>query len=359
MDYRRNLNSGFIHAIRLLVIAVSATILLTTYVLMWARGIENNAWSEFSRREEVTANVPLVAPAVPTPEFWRPPDKLLVSDRKKEEEIRYGRELITHTAQYLGPEGSVFKMSNGMNCQNCHLDAGTRIFGNNYGAVGSTYPKFRGRSGTVESVEKRVNDCFERSLNGQPLDTASREMKAIVSYIEWLGSNVREGEKVNGAGLLQLKILERSADPAKGKVAYEMQCMACHGKDGQGIKVPEGGGYQYPPLWGKNSYNQGAGLYRLSTFAQFIYANMPFGVTYDKPVLTEEQAWDIAAYVNSRPRPGKDLSRDWPDIRLKPFDHPFGPYADPFKEREHKFGPFGPIRQFYAAKKNNASAQEK
>ena len=101
--------------------------------------------------------------------FWRPPDILLVSDGSKVEEIRYGRELVAHTAQYLGPEGSVLKISNGMNCQNCHLDAGTKIYGNNYGAVASTYPKFRSRSGTVESVEKRVNDCFERSMNGKAL----------------------------------------------------------------------------------------------------------------------------------------------------------------------------------------------
>lgn len=359
MDYGRDLNNDFVRAIRLLMVAITASILLMTFVVLWAGGVWNNLWSGFSAGEEIAEAKPPVAPPVPALEFWRPPDMLLVSDQRTAEEISYGRELIMHTSQYLGPGGSVLKMSNGMNCQNCHLDAGTKIFGNNYGAVASTYPKLRARSGTVESVEKRVNDCFERSLNGKPLDTTSREMKAIVSYIEWLGSNVEKGESAQGTGLMKLKTLQRAADPAKGKVLYETQCVACHGNDGQGVKLPAGGGYQFPPLWGEHSYNHGAGLYRLSTFAQFVYANMPLGATYDKPLLTEEQAWDIAAYVNSLSRPGKDLSNDWPDIRLKPFDHPFGPYADPFEEKQHKFGPFEPIREFYADRKANASTTVK
>jgi thiosulfate dehydrogenase len=77
---------------------------------------------------------------------------------------------------------------------------------------------------------------------------------------------------------------------------------------------------------------------------------MPQGTTYEKPVLTDEEAWDVAAYVNSMPRPSKDLSMDWPKIAKKPFDHPFGPYVDPFSEEQHKFGPYKPIKDWYANK---------
>ncbi|MEK6548154.1 MAG: hypothetical protein AABZ56_07535, partial [Bacteroidota bacterium] len=45
--------------------------------------------------------------------------------------VLYGRELISHTSDYLGPKGSVKSISNGMNCQNCHLNAGTQPWGNN------------------------------------------------------------------------------------------------------------------------------------------------------------------------------------------------------------------------------------
>jgi thiosulfate dehydrogenase len=101
--------------------------------------------------------------------------------------------------------------------------------------------------------------------------------------------------------------------------------------------------YTYPPLYGEHSYNKGAGLFRLSKFAAFVKSNMPYGVSYENPFLTDEEAWDVAAFVNSMPRPEKDLSGDWPDIAKKPFDHPFGPYADGFTEEQHKFGPFDPI----------------
>lgn len=280
--------------------------------------------------------------------FWRAPDISRVINAKQRDMIAYGKELIAHTSRYLGPQGSVKHTSNGLNCQNCHLDAGTKAFGNNYGAVAATYPKYRARSGAVESIEKRVNDCFERSLNGEPLDTASVEMHAIVSYMKFLGSGVDPVKMPEGIGLKKIQLLDRAADPIKGKKLYEARCVACHGKNGEGLKQPDGAEYQFPPLWGDNSYNNGAGLYRLSNFAQFIYSNMPLGSSHDNPMLSVEEAWDIAAYVNALPRPQKDLSKDWPKVETKPFDHPFGPFADPYPEAQHKFGPFKEIQTFYS-----------
>ena len=278
------------------------------------------------------------------PDFWIAPDTNLINHHQDSLLITYGRQLIKRTSYYLGPEGTVSKISNGMNCQNCHLDAGTKIFGNNYGAVAATYPKFRPRSGTVETIEKRINDCLQRSLNSTvALDTTSREMRAMVSYIKWLGERVPKGETPNGSGLVKLSFLSRAADPEKGKILYEQKCTTCHGVSGQGTKKESGDEYVYPPLWGEHSYNTGAGLFRLSRFAAYIKANMPLGATYSSPQLSDEECWDIAAYVNSVARPQKKFVEDWPDISTKPFDHPFGPYADAFTEEQHKFGPFLPI----------------
>ena len=275
--------------------------------------------------------------------FWKAPDVSTISFNSAGDEIRYGRELIIHTAEYLGPKGKVLNISNGMNCQSCHLEAGTKLFGNNYSAVASTYPKFRARSGSEETIEKRVNDCFERSLNGKPLEENSKEMKAIVAYIHWLGNGVPRGEVPKGAGLIELPYLNRAADPIKGKLLYEEKCTVCHGNDGQGVINPNGNAWTYPPLWGKDSYNNGAGLFRLSRFAGYIKVNMPLGATHEVPLLTDEEAWDIAAYVNAMERPKMNISRDWPDISKKPIDHPFGPFTDGFSEQEHKFGPYQPI----------------
>ena len=276
--------------------------------------------------------------------LWRGWNKYQIKD--EDSLAKYGRELIERTSYYLGPNGKVAKMSNGMNCQNCHLDGGTLPWGNNYSAVVSTYPKFRDRSGTVETIVKRVNDCFQRSLNGKALDSSSKEMRAILAYMHWLGDDIEKGKKPKGSGIYELKYLSRAADPSKGSIVYQSKCSSCHGQDGAGLANNEGG-YVNPPLWGAHSYNVGAGLFRLSRFAGFVKTNMPhLQATYQKPVLTDEEAWDVAAFVNSRPRPTMNLKNDWPNIAKKPIDHPFGPYADKFSEQQHKYGPFQPIKEY-------------
>ena len=276
--------------------------------------------------------------------FWEAPDTSRIPFTEEGLLIRYGRALITNTSFYIGPKGKVAAVTNGMNCQNCHLDAGTRPGGNNYSAVFSTYPRFRERSGTVENIYKRVNDCIDRSLNGHPIDTNSREMQAIAAYINWLGQKVPKNSKPTGAGIRDIAVLDRSADPAKGETVYTQKCQRCHGNTGQGLLNADSISYQYPPLWGSNSYNTGAGLYRISRFAGYVRDNMPFDAPYNSSSLTDEEAWDVAAFVNSQPRPKKDYSKDYPNIAGKPFDHPFGPYKDNFSGEQHKYGPFDPIR---------------
>jgi len=305
-----------------------------------------NSW----RQERTTESIEVKE------EFWSAPDMSSVRNESLKAQILYGKELIAHTAKYLGPEGIVMQISNGMNCQNCHLEAGTKIFGNNYSGVASTYPKFRARSGASEDIYKRVNDCIERSLNGTALDTLSKEMQAIKAYIVFLGTNVEKGVKPNGAGLRDLAYLDREADPEKGKLVYNTKCITCHMADGQGQKTPLGNEYLYPPLWGKSSYNDGAGLYRISNFAKYAKYNMPQGVSYILPTLTDEEAWDVAAFVNSQSRPHKEVPADWPDITKKPVDHPFGPFADTFTEKQHKYGPFKLIVE---AQKNSSTAVTK
>lgn len=281
-----------------------------------------------------------------TDSIWVPPSLFTDSELEGEERemVIYGEDLVANTAMYFGPHGSVAQLTNGMNCQNCHLNAGKKNWGNNYSAVFSTYPKLRERSGAIESIYKRVSDCFERSLNGTAPDSSSKEYQAIYAYIKWLGKGVKKNEKPVGSGIEKLPFLDRAADPIKGKGVYITQCQSCHGIDGGGQLSQNEAYYVYPPLWGEHSYNNGAGLYRISNLAGYVKSNMPLNqATHADPKLTTEEAWDVAAYINSQPRPQKDLGKDWPDISKKPFDHPYGPYADGFSETEHKYGPFQPI----------------
>jgi thiosulfate dehydrogenase len=275
---------------------------------------------------------------------WEGPDTSAILHTEEGELVRYGRQLISQTALYLGPKGKVAQISNGMNCQNCHLNAGTKPWGNNYSAVASTYPKFRDRSGSVESIEKRINDCIERSLNGKALDSSSRELRAIVAYMHWLGNKIAKGKKPMGSGISSLAFPDRASDPEAGKQIYAFKCARCHGNNGEGLTdTVTGIGYTYPPLWGEHSYNTGAGLFRVSRFAGYVKDNMPFGASHIETQITDDEAWDLAAFVNSQPRPVKDISMDWPNKNTKPFDHPFGPYTDSFSETQHKYGPYGPI----------------
>ena len=283
--------------------------------------------------------------------LWKAPELFSIPDNNEGRQIQYGHDLIARTSSFIGPLGTVSPKANGMNCQNCHLEAGTKPFGNNFGSVASMYPKFRNRSGALESIEKRVNDCLERSLNGDPIDSLSKEMRAIVAYLKWVGKDVKRGEVAEGSGLFKLKWLDRAADKKTGKKLYLQKCQVCHGNTGEGQRLTEKGNYLYPPLSGDQAFTTAAGLFRISNFSQYIHANMPHGATFENPILSEEESWDIAAYVLSLPRPKKEFPGDWPKLKTKPVDHPFGPYEDMFPEEQHKYGPFEPIERFYQAEK--------
>src|SRR5436190_17765683 len=132
---------------------------------------------------------------------WVAPDTSAIPPTDAGDLIRYGRDLVANTGNYFGPSGKVNHSANGMNCQNCHLDAGTKLYANSFSAVYSIYPKFRARSGTIEHLEKRINDCMERSLNGRKLDSLSKEMRAMVTYINWTGKDVEKGVTPKGASV--------------------------------------------------------------------------------------------------------------------------------------------------------------
>jgi thiosulfate dehydrogenase len=271
---------------------------------------------------------------------WKAPDASTVPTGKAGDMIRYGKEILAHTANYFGPKGSIAQLSNGMNCQNCHLDGGSRLFANNYASASANYPKLSNRSGKIQPLTQRIADCFSRSLNGQVPDTTGPEVQAMLAYIKWIGQGVKKGQKLYGAAVKKLPFLNVAADPVKGQGVYIAKCKICHGNNGEGLPAPDKRTYTYPPLWGPNSYNDGAGMYRVSNLAGFVKSNMPFGTTYQNPALTNTETWDVAAFINSQPRPHFDQLNDWQNLKTKPIDFPFGPYADRFSEKQHKYGPF-------------------
>ena len=281
----------------------------------------------------------------PASAVWPTPDPSSLADGPHKQDVLYGEALIRRTHALVGPNVANAGMryaGNNLACSSCHLDGGRRRYGLSLIGVAGAYPRDMARENAMQSLAQRINGCFERSMNGRALPENSREMAAIIAYIGFL-SDAAPAD-MEGRGAPAVPQMERAADPARGAVVYSANCAVCHGANGQGLRNTNGEGYSYPPLWGPDSFNTGAGMHRIITAANFIRANMPYGVTHESPQLTAEQAFDVAAFINVQPRPERDhLDRDYPDRTQKPVDAPFPPYADDFTREQHTFGPWGPI----------------
>ena len=281
---------------------------------------------------------------------WTVPDVETLPDDVYGRTVRHGRDLIHNTFRYIGPEvkdKNKRYAGNNLACSSCHISAGTVKFGAPFVGTFADYPQYRIRENVVQTIQGRINGCMERSMNGKPLPDESPEMQAMVAYMKFMSSGIPVGTEVEGRLTPKIKIIDRAADPAKGKLVYDAQCAACHGARGEGMRVGKKGdaqGYVNPPVWGPASYNNGAGMNRVIQAARFIRYNMPQGVTYETPLLSEEEAFDVSAYINSQKRPVKArLDKDFPDRREKPADAAFAPYREGFTAQQHKYGPFKPI----------------
>jgi thiosulfate dehydrogenase len=297
----------------------------------------------------------------PPPAVWTAPEVSALPDDANGRLVRRGRDLITATYAHIGPEvGDPAKRYAGNNlaCSNCHLQAGTKKFGLPIFGLFELFPQYSARVGAEISIENRVNSCMLRSMNGRALPEDGAEMRAIVAYIKFLSTGVPPGKILPGFGAGAIPELKGAADPVRGKVLYVERCQSCHNTDGSGIRrsLPTTDlGYMMPPLWGPDSFNNGAGMARLITAANFLHSNMPHGADYLNPRLTGEQSWDLAAFIISQPRPAMSgLDKDFPDRANKPIDVPYGPYADGFTAQQHTYGPFGPIRKALARMKAKA-----
>lgn len=285
---------------------------------------------------------------------WAPKDvQAALTSGEMDDMVEYGYHLVAESARYMGPKAEDPEMryaGNTLSCTNCHLDYGTRPGSASWVGVVDRFPQFRGRENREGTIEDRINGCMQRSMNGEALPTDSEAMKAIVAYMSWLGEDVPEEQKDIYKGFVNLELPEEAVDLERGKAIYTKECAVCHQENGQGLAAadPEEG-WLYPPLWGEDSYNDGAGMHRVITAAEFIKGNMPFGTaTWKEPKLTDEEAYHVAGYINSFSRPEKpNKENDFPDRKLKPMSTPYGPWADNFSAEQHKYGPYGPIAEFY------------
>lgn len=227
---------------------------------------------------------------------FRVPDESEIDDSVTLASVRRGRALIHSTKDSLPDH-----VGASLTCANCHMGDGTVKDAMPLVGAYARFPQYRSRSGKVDVLEDRINDCLTRSLNGKPLRHDSRDMHDIVAYMAFLSRGFPVGSEMQGQGVPALAALK--GDTIRGQQVFRTTCVVCHGSDGQGTAAA-------PPLWGPKSFNIGAGMARVNSAARFIHHLMP----RDRPrILTPQQAYDVAAFVTSRPRPdfaGKE--NDWP-----------------------------------------------
>lgn len=268
-----------------------------------------------------------------------------------EPSIEYGRQLIRETSATMGPnhEDPTMRFSGtNLDCASCHLDTGTEPGTLSLLLADTKYPRFSGRDGVESDLRDRINGCMTRSMNGRELARDSIEMVSMEMYIKGLAQQY----ELMGDSKRALDEPPAFAEPNRmasieaGGEVFRERCQVCHGENGEGLLQTADivDGYLFPPLWGQDSFNNGAGMTRILTAARFIKARMPLG----QPDLSDDEAYDVAAYMNSHERPRRaNLEVDFPDINRKPVDSPYPPYGDNFPHEQHLLGPFEPIREFY------------
>ena len=238
--------------------------------------------------------------SAPRNTIWTTPEVGALPDDEQGRLVRRGRDLVTATYAHIGPEVPDIAnryAGNNLACSNCHLQAGTKKFGLPLFGLFGEFPQYSVRSGAEITIEERVNSCMARSMNGRVLPAQAPQMNAIVAYLKFLSTGVPPGEKLPGLGAGIMPELARPASPANGGVAFKRVCAGCHGTEGLGERrsLPTVDmGYIMPPVAGPDSFNDGAGMARLISAANFIHFNMPHGTDYLNPQLTVEEAWDIS-----------------------------------------------------------------
>lgn len=207
--------------------------------------------------------------------------------------VKLGEQIFLHTGQFAGKY-----VGNSLNCVNCHLDAGRKANASPLWGAYVSYPAYRSKDGRVNTLAERMQGCFRYSMNGKAPPPGDPVLVALESYAYWLAKGAPVGEKIAGRGYPKLAPPAQKADYGRGAQLYAQHCALCHGADGQGQSSD--GKTVFPPLWGSRSFNWGAGMHEIQNAAGFIKANMPLSLG---GTLTDQQAWDVARFMDSHERP--------------------------------------------------------
>jgi thiosulfate dehydrogenase len=225
--------------------------------------------------------------------YHQPPAMESIPDDRYGGDVNLGFKIFTQTRRYAGRYSG-----NNLKCSSCHLDSGRKPNAAPLWAAYGMYPAYRKKNDQNNTFEERIQQCFRFSLNGFAPALDAPEIKALVSYAHFLARGAPVGIDLPGRGYPQIVDTGFDPSPSRGANIYQQKCVQCHGENGEGQQSEEQ--VIYPPLWGLQSYNKGAGFFQNHLLAGFIRANMPLDEGWS---LTDQEALDLAAYINQQIRP--------------------------------------------------------
>jgi thiosulfate dehydrogenase len=258
-------------------------LILAPLTVLASQGARQNDHLAAIRKQTEAPSQPPAS--LPIPRTWMPPDVSKIPSGASGETILLGMRIFTETPKYASAY-----VGNQLSCSDCHLQGGTMSYGIALVGAPKWFPMFSDRAKRDISLEDRIQECVTRSENGSPLPHGGAEMTALTSYMKWISQQAASGNEPPARGLAPVPVLD--GNPVRGEAVYKQNCSACHGEDGAGVAGI------LPALWGPAAYNEGAGMNQVRKMAAFVSRNMPQN---NPGSLTPQQAYDVSAYVASKP----------------------------------------------------------
>ena len=246
-----------------------------------------------SLTEAPSAPSTAISPAAGINVTFHPPSEADIPQDEFGDAIRLGRDIMLNTPKYAAAY-----VGNQLSCANCHLDAGRMAGSAPLWASFANYPAYRSKNKKINSYQQRLQGCFRFSMNGVAPPLGDPVLEALEAYSFWLATGLPINQPVAGRGYPEIEKPALTPDFKRGQAVYAAKCALCHATDGGGQQAE--GRYIFPPLWGDQSYNWGAGMANIDNAARFIRANMPYGMSYS---LSPQDAWDVAYFINAHERP--------------------------------------------------------
>jgi thiosulfate dehydrogenase len=267
-------------------IAIAIAILCVLLLTVSPLGVDG---AETSASSSKPSSVP-----PPTHHAFSPPAESTMPNDEFGKLVRLGEQIFVHPSKFAKAY-----VGNALSCSNCHLEAGRKADSAPLWAAYVSFPAYRIKSHSVMTYDQRLQDCFRYSMNGKAPPLGSKVLLALDAYSYWLASGAVVDPHLPGRGYAKIAVPATPPDFDRGRAIYSARCALCHGAEGSGQVTPDGT-VVFPALWGRRSFNWGAGMANISNATGFIKLNMPLTQPNS---LSDQEAYDVATYIDSQERP--------------------------------------------------------